>query len=459
MASIEFFKKIISSILQPLLCTLSFCISFNSGLANSLFSLFLASSLGYIFAGFLFVYVEETGIKRIKIPPLMIFKSFLMDWLDRKNEHIENYLERLSVIHPIKVSTISFKSKNSGKIKGIIVVSNFHPGPFLNVGSSTLPYLIQRIIEKKYETIVAVPHGISGHELNLPSQKQNEIIIKKVLELINRSSFGNKNSKFIRAQSGKAQASCQLLNNNALITITLSPFDMEDISPNICSFISEGLKRNFNELIIIDAHNSLENLSFIDEEKTMDIVNSVNASMEIALNEKPCSIELGVAKLNLEDFSLSQGIGPGGLRVFLIKAYDQLSSYIVVDGNNMKAGLREKILKAIKELGVEDGEIMTTDTHMVNGLISSKFGYYPVGYAIDQKKFLEAILEGVKIAKRNLEEVEVSCASEEIKVKTLGLKTVESLSEFVKKVARFTLIFTAITIVFSISMFLIITYL
>jgi putative membrane protein len=125
----------------------------------------------------------------------------------------------------------------------------------------------------------------------------------------------------------------------------------------------------------------------------------------------------------------------------------------------MKAGLREKILKAIKELGVEDGEIMTTDTHMVNGLISSKFGYYPVGYAIDQKKFLEAILEGVKIAKRNLEEVEVSCASEEVKVKTLGLKTVESLSEFVKKVARFTLIFTAITIVFSISMFLIITYL
>jgi putative membrane protein len=419
----------------------------------------LASSFGYIFAGFLFVYVEKTGIKRIKIPPLTIFKSFLMDWLDRKNEYIENHLERLSVIHPIKVSTISFKSKNSGKIKGIIVVSNFHPGPFLNVGSSTLPYLIQRIIEKKYETIVAVPHGISGHELNLPSQKQNEIIIKKVLELINRSNFGNKNSKFIRAQCGKAQASCQLLNNNALITVTLSPFDMEDIPPNVCSFISERLKKNFNEVIIIDAHNSLENLSFIDEEKTMDIVNSINASMEIVLNEKSCSIELGVAKLDLDGFSLSQGIGPGGLRIFLIKAYDQLSSYIIVDGNNMKAGLREKILKAIKELGVEDGEIMTTDTHMVNGLISSKFGYYPVGYAIDQKKFLEAILEGVKIAKRNLEEVEVSCASEEVNVKTLGLRTVENLSEFVKKVAKFTLMFTAITIVFSISMFLIITYL
>ncbi|MEM3754937.1 MAG: DUF2070 family protein [Candidatus Bathyarchaeia archaeon] len=458
-ASIEFMKKIISSILQPLLCTLSLCISFNCNLIDNFGLLFLASSFGYIFAGFIFVYIEKTGIKRIKIPPLMIFKSFLMDWLDRENKYIEDYLERLSVLHPIKVSTISFKSKSSGKIKGIIVVSNFHPGPFLNVGSSTLPYLIQKIIEKKYDTIVAVPHGISGHELNLPSQRQNEIVIRKVIELLSRSNFRDKSSKLIRVQSGKAQASCQVLNKNALITITLSPFDMEDISPEIYSLISEKWKENFKELIIIDAHNSLENLSFIDEEKTIDIINSINASIDIALKEKSYSIEIGVAKIDLKDFSLSQGIGPGGLRVFLIKVCDQLVSYIVIDGNNMKAGLREKILKAISELGVEDGEVMTTDTHMVNGIISSKFGYYPVGYAIDQKKLLEIILEGVKIAKRNLEEVEVSCASEDVKVKTLGLKTVEDLSEFVKKVARFTLIFIVSTIIFSILIFLIITYL
>ncbi|MEM3507062.1 MAG: DUF2070 family protein, partial [Candidatus Bathyarchaeia archaeon] len=317
----------------------------------------------------------------------------------------------------------------------------------------------QKIIEKKYDTIVAVPHGISGHELNLPSQRQNEIVIRKVIELLSRSNFRDKSSKLIRVQSGKAQASCQVLNKNALITITLSPFDMEDISPEIYSLISEKWKENFKELIIIDAHNSLENLSFIDEEKTIDIINSINASIDIALKEKSYSIEIGVAKIDLKDFSLSQGIGPGGLRVFLIKVCDQLVSYIVIDGNNMKAGLREKILKAISELGVEDGEVMTTDTHMVNGIISSKFGYYPVGYAIDQKKLLEIILEGVKIAKRNLEEVEVSCASEDVKVKTLGLKTVEDLSEFVKKVARFTLTFIVSTIIFSILIFLIITYL
>lgn len=459
MTSIEFLKKIFSSMLQPLACTLSFCLSFNESLINNLGLLFLASSLGYIFAGLIFIYIERIGIEKIKISPLMIFKSFLMDWLDRKNEYIENYLERLSVNNRIKVSTICFKSKNTGKIKGIIVVSNFHPGPFLNVGSSILPYLIQRVIEKRYDTVVAVPHGISGHELNLPSQKQNEIVIKKVLELINSSSFGNKNSKFIRAKYGKAQASCQVLNNSALITITLSPFDMEDIPPRIYSLISEKWKNRFNDLIIIDAHNSLKDLLFIDNEKIVDIANSVNSSIEMALNEKPCSIELGVSKLDLKDYSLTQGIGPGGLRVFLIKAYNQLSSYIIIDGNNMKAGLREEILEAINKIGIEDGEVMTTDTHMVNGLISSRFGYYPVGYAIERKKFLETILKAVEDAKSNLEEVEVSCTSGEVKVKTLGLKTVESLSEFVKKAARFILTLTAIGIIFSMLVFLAITYL
>ncbi|MEM3061708.1 MAG: DUF2070 family protein, partial [Candidatus Bathyarchaeia archaeon] len=450
---------IIFSLIQPLSCTLIFSISFSASLIHNLSLFFLASSLGYTFAGSTFAYVEKSGMKKIKIPPLMIFKSFLMDWLDRKNDLIEDYLERLSVINKIKVSTISFRSKISKRVKGIMVVSNFHPGPFLNVGSSTLPYLIQRIIEKKYEAVVAVPHGISGHELNLPSQRQNEIVIRKVLELINRKSFGDENSKFARAKYGKAQASCQVLNNSALITVTLSPFDMEDISPVIYSLISEKWREKFNEIIIIDAHNSLENLSFVDEERTRDIVDSVNASVEMVLKEKPCPIELGVAKLDLKDFSLSQGIGPGGIRIFLIKVYDQLSGYIVVDGNNMKAGLREEILKAIEKLGIEGGEIMTTDTHMVNGLVSSKFGYYPVGYAIDQKKFLEIVLEGVEAAKRNLEEVEVSCASEEVNVKTLGLKTVENLSDFVKKTARFILTFTAMTTIFSILIFLMITYL
>ena len=103
-----------------------------------------------------------------------MFRAFLTDWLEADNQNLEAYLDELGVETELDVAIFVFRRQKTSVIKTLLLVSNFHPGPFLDVGSSDLPYLFQALARKRLKAIALVPHGISGHELNLVSQVENE---------------------------------------------------------------------------------------------------------------------------------------------------------------------------------------------------------------------------------------------------------------------------------------------
>ena len=115
----------------------------------------------------------------------------------------------------------------------------------------------------------------------------------------------------------------------------------------------------------------------------------------------------------------------------------------------MKAGLREKLLEGLERIGVNEGEVMTTDTHMVNGVVPARLGYYPVGEAADEDEILARIIFGVNEAQQNLEEAEVACTNSNVKVRVLGLGTFGRLTEFLYSVAKLVAVSMALTIVIS----------
>ncbi len=80
----------------------------------------------------------------------------------------------------IDAAAFAFRKKGSQNVKGMILVSTLHPGPFLNVGSSVLPFLFGSIMQRTFNAVAMVPHGVSGHELNLVSQEQNERVLNWV---------------------------------------------------------------------------------------------------------------------------------------------------------------------------------------------------------------------------------------------------------------------------------------
>lgn len=115
---------------------------------------------------------------------------------------------------------------------------------------------------------------------------------------------------------------------------------------------------------------------------------------------------------------------------------------MTIDGNNMIRGFREEILKSLEDV-IDDGEILTTDTHIVNAVLSIDRGYYSVGEAVDRERLISYIKEGVGRALANTSDAEVAHKNVEIQgVKILGEERLLSLSvlvnstyEFVKKLA------------------------
>ena len=62
----------------------------------------------------------------------------------------------------------------------------------------------------------------------------------------------------------------------------------------------------------------------------------------VALPTKP--FRVGSATVFPTEFNLKAGMGAGGITAIVVQVENQKTAYIVIDGNNMIPGLREKIL-------------------------------------------------------------------------------------------------------------------
>jgi putative membrane protein len=131
-------------------------------------------------------------------------------------------------------------------------------------------------------------------------------------------------------------------------------------------------------------------------------------------------------------------MGPGGIDVFWIEMGGKSYAYVIFDSNNMASGLRERILSTLKQMGVADAEVMTSDTHMVNGIVSARFGYHPIGAATDPEVIVGSVRTAADEARKNAEPVEASLDCSEVQVKTLGLSSFSQLMRFVLRTARLT---------------------
>jgi len=390
--------------------------------------LFFASSLIVsIFAAFCFIFfLNRMGTKLVGVKSLSVLKVFMANWTEDLNEPLESLLENLSVEQSIKLSVIMFRA--GGKMKAAMVVPAFHPGPFKNVGSSILPYLIQKELENKLRCTVSVPHGISGHDLDLASQAQNQKIIEQISKIVDISNFSSSTTPLMRVHKNGARVTCQIFGKCTLFTLTLAPQTMEDLPKSLESFIAEEAgKRGLSTAIVIDAHNSIEG-PFHVERAISPLKEAAAASLEAAFGSQKSSLQVGAAKVVPTDFTLKDGMGPGGICVIAVKVKDQLVAYITVDGNNMISGLRERILQRLNEIGFNDAEVLTTDTHVVNGIVLTPRGYHPLGEAMDQEKLIKYIEQAASSARSNLEPAEAAWFTKVTpNVRVIGVKQVERL--------------------------------
>jgi len=429
-------RLLTASILQPILCLIPFVALWTKiGYTfTPYFFLFLPFSIIVsLFSSYFFIFLlNRLSENTLGISSMELFKAFLLNWVIGLHAPFEEFLEKLGEKRDVEVSLIRF---DSSKPKAVIAVPSVHPGPFKNVGSSLLPSMLKSSLEKELNCVACVPHGLLGHEFDLASQGQTEKVINSVLKsAVFDACEEAKATPFIEVSNGLATACCQIFGKTALLSFTFAPKTTEDFPQELGLFVcQEARKHGLDYCIIVNAHNSIDGTVNID--KTLDALKQVAVEcLEKAASQKKSPFEIGAATVFPNEFSLQDGMGPGGITAVVVKVGEQKTAYIVIDGNNMISGLREKILSAVRSMSVEAGEVFTTDTHSVNAVILGERGYHPIGEVINHEKLIKHVKNAVTTAISNLEPAKSACRRITISdITVIGEKLLEKLCFLVDK--------------------------
>jgi len=355
--------------------------------------IFYSSAINYFF--------RIHGLK-----PIKLLSAMLAIFLDGKKDSLENLAEKLNTRSDITIDCLVFREVGRRNVEIAFIIPTFHPGPFRDFGSSILPYLIEKKLSSKGVKTVFV-RGLSDHSKNIISRKDCEFIAEEISNrIINYNSNYSRRIGLTKVlKYGSATASLIPVGDTTLIVLTLHPKGMEDIPP----LLMDGIKRD--DIIVVDAHNSFsEDVKELDGDGFRDIRNVLTIASE-TITERSSRILAGYSENMIEGYGLEDGIGPLGIRVLTFKNDNYFTALIVFDSNNAVPEIRERILKDAKDLGIDYCEVLTTDTHIVNGIKLGGRGYHPLGEVIPVEVVSSSVVQALKRAMLNLKEMEVSRVS------------------------------------------------
>jgi putative membrane protein len=434
-SSVGILRRLLSSLLQPFLCIsmfVVFWIGFNTTLPLQFLPFLVVSPIVGCASAFLFVFlIDRLGRRTYGIVSMPLFRAFMLNWVAALNAPFEEFLEKLGENEDIEVSLLKF---DSHKPKAAIIVPLVHPGPFKNVGSSLLPSMLKSEFEKEFGCDTCVPLGILGHELDLASQAQNQKIIHQVIDYAKFTASADTATPFVKVTDGYATASCQIFGKNALLSFTLAPKTTEDLPQQLGQIVREQAEKLGIECsIVVNAHNSIDDT--VEVEGSLDKLHEMACKcLKKAVSLPSYPFEVGAATVFPKEFSLEDGMGPGGITAIMVKVAEQKTVYVVIDGNNMVSGLREEILSTLKTMGFHESEVFTTDTHAVSAVVLGRRGYHPVGEIMNHETLINYIQDAAKAAATSLETCNAGCRHLVVpEVRVIGKARLETLSLLVDK--------------------------
>lgn len=429
----DMWRKGLSVLLQPALCLAPFVVLWVSSgfsLLHVLPFIVLCPIVAMLTALLFFYPIERLG-RAYSISSIPLFKAFIANWVTGANAPLEKFLEDMGKDTDIEVNLLKFESSNP---KAAIIVPFVHPGPFKNIGSSLLPSMLKHDFQKEYNCEACTPLGILGHERDLASQAQNRKIVSQVISSAMFKASAYLASPFVRVSQGVASASSQIFGDTVFLSFTLAPETTEDLPQDLGRIVSEeAAKYGLKHAIVVNAHNSITDI--VDVEAHLDSLRAVALKCLQEATAQPTSqFQVGAASVYPSEFSLKSGMGSGGITAIVIEVQNQKTVYVVIDGNNMVSGLREKLLAALGSAGFNESEILTTDTHAVSGNEPGRRGYHPVGETMNQELLKSFIVEVAKKAEKNLEPSTAGSVQFVVpKVRAIGEERLKSMTTLVHR--------------------------
>ena len=385
-----------------------------SAQALALGPILAVSALGYL------IQVNRSGKGFLREPPLKLLRAFLQAWTENKAKLFEEIFEEASSTAKVRTKVLTFLQ---GSKKPTVIVPEIHPGPFYPVGSSNLPYELQEWFSSNgYAPLVL--HGVSGHDLNLPSRTTVEKFIASLKDL-RTLGVGNTCTLPLKATMGKATVTGMAFGDFAFIIITLAPHGMEDFPQSVKETVErKALELGYRGAFVVDAHNSLGNPPTEDE--CNSTTGAAGAVLQKLKRTKQKPFKIGYAHSSELHIGLKSDIGPAGICVIVFEIDGILHPLISFDSNNASMGFRENLLGQIKDVNII--EICTTDTHFNAAKVMNENGYDALGEVTKADETASTLNALIKAASSRMVESDFRISGIETEVKVVGGKLLSDFS-------------------------------
>ncbi len=433
-----FSRRSFAALTQPLFCVLPFLVywAILPKVNMTWVGVFLlgASFLSLACANLLVSLIDRLGHKAYGTSAMALFRAFLLDWTLGLNAPIEGYFEKLGEDKDVEVSLLWFEAV---QMKAAFLVPMVHPGPFKNLGSSLLPSKMKNEFQRSFGGEACVPLGVLGHELDLASQKQSQKVIDSVISSPRQVKLTANAKPFAKVAQQNVTVCCQIFGDEALVSFSLAPKTTEDMPQELERFVREEARKfGLKDALVINAHNSITQTTNMEE--SIETLKTVASDcIRKAVSAAEGALKIGAASVYPKVFGLQEGMGEGGITAIAVQVGSQRAAYVVIDGNNMISGLREKILGELNAHGFDESEVFTTDTHAVNALVLGRRGYHPVGEVMDHGVLIGQILGAASTAMQNLEFCKTSASTVTVpKVRVIGKARIEGFSALIDEALR-----------------------
>ncbi|MBQ6138935.1 MAG: DUF2070 family protein [Methanobrevibacter sp.] len=453
---IKLFNSFVIAIIQPLLMIGMLIITsflnnidyiFSLGYITTIFKVLIASVI-FLIAIYAFISVVESPMKKNLGFGAMEILSYFILHMNEGTNTIEQLFDNAGEAIDTLVGVASFR-RLDGSIKALFLSPCVHPGPLGDIGGSNMP----TILANSFDAFTMVAHGPSTHDFNPVSSDEIVKIEDAVRKALDNMEYSPKASEFIRYSYKKANVGVQFFKNGTIMLSTFAPSGSDDIeyAVGLAAMIESQKELGTENNILVDCHNSF------NEEKggvlpgnpeLFQLIDTIKLIEPLDLEH---DIKIGCYYTDLGGFDKHQGIGESGLKTMVVEVNGQRTAYVLFDSNNMELGYRETIFNAVKDLDIDEIEVMTTDTHTVNTLSA---GYNPVG-TVEKEKIIEFVKISINEAIKDLEPVEAGTNTERIlNLKTFGpnnstelISTISSIVAVSKIIAPLTFIVAIIFVI------------
>ena len=181
------------------------------------------------------VMADRAGRPEIK-STFEVLQAFLAAWTEKDGSRFERIAEEKADEKPVSTFMMKFSLDSSDGYS--LVIPEVHPGPFLSVGGSNLPYVLYNAFSGR----AMVLHGVSDHAMKIPSKEELDRYLKG-LKSARKLSSHSRCSMPVRVEDGHCSVTGIKFANVCMLILSMSPRGMEDVPKSVLSELTKYSKK------------------------------------------------------------------------------------------------------------------------------------------------------------------------------------------------------------------------